>query len=82
MIRTNPKGYLMTDKNGANARQYSEEPKPEIWNADAYRKAAKEFRHEAARALAATINNLCLAKTPNTPRIMRLVRFSWSGLQS
>ena len=25
---------------------------------------------------------LCLAKTPNTPRIMRLVRFSWSGLQS
>jgi len=33
-----------------------ENEKSEMWNAEAYRKAVKEYRHEAARALAATIN--------------------------
>lgn len=34
----------------------SEDAKSEMWNADAYRKAVRKYRHEAARALAATIN--------------------------
>jgi hypothetical protein len=47
---------FMTGGNGKKSPENCEDTKSEVWNADAYRKTVKEYRHEAARALAATIN--------------------------
>jgi hypothetical protein len=46
----------MTGGNGQEPQDYSPETHPELWDANAYRKKVDEFRREAARALAATIN--------------------------
>jgi hypothetical protein len=46
----------VTDEEEKKSPETDEALNPEIWNADAYRKMVKNYRHEAARALAATIN--------------------------
>jgi len=47
---------FMAGENGKKSPENSEDAKSEMWNADAYRRAVREYRHEAARALAASIN--------------------------